>query len=170
MTPTFRTAGKPAFRNASLAALLFSASALAGCAGHIPPPEISYDDAAPAVQTVDPPAPVRVVALPQPLPLPGQLKPVGKDGKPEPVSYTHLDVYKRQDRTLLDKTQEFASRPADIATHQQHVVGRFEVRDFDHHPRQPGTEDARLVRGNRHAGTETHICIDILEGWPAAVS
>ena len=84
MTPTFRTAGKPAFRNASLAALLLSASALAGCAGHIPPPEISYDDAAPAVQTVDPPAPVRVVALPQPLPLPGQLKPVGKDGKPEP--------------------------------------------------------------------------------------
>ena len=57
MTPTFRTAGKPAFRNASLAALLLSASALAGCAGHIPPPEISYDDAAPAVLSADPVGP-----------------------------------------------------------------------------------------------------------------
>jgi hypothetical protein len=33
MTPTFRKAGRPAFRNASLAAFLLSASALAGCAG-----------------------------------------------------------------------------------------------------------------------------------------
>mgnify|MGYP000131305565 FL=1 len=84
MTLTFRNAGRPAFRNASLAALLLSATTLAGCAGHMPPPEISYDDAAPAVQTVDPPAPVRVVELPKPLPLPGQLKPVGKGGKPAP--------------------------------------------------------------------------------------
>ncbi|MCB2080061.1 MAG: TrbG/VirB9 family P-type conjugative transfer protein, partial [Novosphingobium sp.] len=84
MTPTYRTAGRPAFRNASVAALLLSASALAGCAGHIPPPEISYDDAAPAVLATDPPKPVQVVELPKPLPLPGQLKPVGKDGKPEP--------------------------------------------------------------------------------------
>ena len=84
MTPTFRHAGRPAFRNASLTALLLSASALAGCAGHTPPPKISYDDASPAVITADPPKPVQVVELPKPLPLPGQLKPVGKDGKPEP--------------------------------------------------------------------------------------
>ena len=82
MTPTFRKAGRPAYRNASLAAFLLSASALAGCAGHTPPPEISYDDAAPAVIAADPPKPVQVVELPRPLPLPGQLKPVGKDGKP----------------------------------------------------------------------------------------
>lgn len=84
MTPTFRHAGRPAFRNASFAALLLCTSALAGCAGHTPPPEISYDDAAPAVLKADPPAPVTVVSLPKPLPLPGQLKPVGKDGKPQP--------------------------------------------------------------------------------------
>ena len=46
------------------------------------PPEITYDEAAPAVLAADPPAPVKVVELPKVLPLPGQLKPVGKDGKP----------------------------------------------------------------------------------------
>ncbi|MBB5374020.1 type IV secretion system protein VirB9 [Acidocella aromatica] len=92
MTPTFRHAGRPAFfmhavpafRRTGLPLLLLSASALAGCAGHTPPPEISYDDAAPAVMKVDPPAPVTVVSLPKLLPLPGQLKPVGKDGNPVP--------------------------------------------------------------------------------------
>ncbi|MFG7488875.1 P-type conjugative transfer protein TrbG [Methylorubrum rhodesianum] len=92
MTPTFRKAGRPAFlnravpafRKSGLPVLWLCTSALAGCAGHTPPPEISYDNAAPAVQTSDPPAPVRVVELPKPLPLPGQLKPLGKDGKPEP--------------------------------------------------------------------------------------
>jgi type IV secretion system protein VirB9 len=64
--------------------LLFSASALAGCAGHIPPPDIDYDNAAPAVHAADPPKPVQVVELPKLLPLPGQLKAVGKDGKPVP--------------------------------------------------------------------------------------
>jgi len=84
MTPTFRDAGRPAFSKASSAALLLSAFALAGCAGHIPPPEISYDSAAPAVLAPDPPKPVQVVELPKPLPLPGQLKHVGRDGRPEP--------------------------------------------------------------------------------------
>nr|WP_246519685.1 MULTISPECIES: P-type conjugative transfer protein TrbG [Xanthobacteraceae] len=76
--------GKAARRKAAFAALLLCTSALAGCATAQKPPEISYDDVAPAVQTVDPPAPVRVVELPKVLPLPGQLKPVGKDGKPMP--------------------------------------------------------------------------------------
>ena len=92
MTPTFRKAGRPAFlnravpgfRKSGLPLFLLCTSALAGCAGHTPPPEISYDDAAPAVIAADPPKPVRVVELPKPLPLPGQLKPIGKDGKPEP--------------------------------------------------------------------------------------
>lgn len=92
MTPTFREAGRPAFltcssqafRRSALPLLLACTSALAGCATAQKPPEISYDDAMPAVQTADPPAPVRVVELPKPLPLPGQLKPVGKDGKPTP--------------------------------------------------------------------------------------
>jgi len=76
MTPAFRTAGRPAFRKAAFPLVLLSASALAGCAGHVPPPDIAYDDAAPAVLKVDPPAPVTVVSLPKPLPLPGQLKPL----------------------------------------------------------------------------------------------
>lgn len=64
---------------------LLSATALAGCAKKYIPPEIDYDNAAPAVLRVDPPGKVEVVELPKPLPLPGQLKKVdaGK-GKPEP--------------------------------------------------------------------------------------
>ncbi|WP_118137605.1 P-type conjugative transfer protein TrbG [Oceanicella sp. SM1341] len=82
--PTFRIHAIPAFRKSGLPVFLLCATALAGCAAHMPPPEISYDHAAPAVFKADPPAPVRVVTLPKPLPLPGQLKPVGKDGKATP--------------------------------------------------------------------------------------
>ncbi len=82
--PAARTPILPSFRKSGLSLLLLSATALAGCAGHTPPPEISYDDAAPAVIAADPPKPVQVVELPKVLPLPGQLKPVGKDSKPEP--------------------------------------------------------------------------------------
>ena len=64
--------------------VLVSATALAGCARKYIPPEIDYDDAAPAVLTADPPGPVRIVETPKPLPLPGQLKPVdGGKAKPE---------------------------------------------------------------------------------------
>lgn len=56
---------------------LLSATALAGCASKkYIPPEIRYDDMVPAVQKADTPGPVKVVELPKPLPLPGQLKPV----------------------------------------------------------------------------------------------
>jgi type IV secretion system protein TrbG len=86
MTPTFRAAGRPAFRKSAFLALLVCTSTLAGCATMQKPPEISYDDAAPAVQTVDPPAPVTVVELPKPLPLPGQMKPVEASRRtPEPT-------------------------------------------------------------------------------------
>jgi type IV secretion system protein TrbG len=65
---------------------LLAATALAGCASKkYIPPEIKYDDAAPAVLKADPPDPVRVVEVPKPLPLPGQLKPVGR-GKAQPES------------------------------------------------------------------------------------
>jgi len=82
--PAFLTPAIPAFRKSGLTFLLLCTTALAGCATAEKPPEISYDDAAPAVRTVDPPAPVKVVELPKVLPLPGQLKPVGKDDKPSP--------------------------------------------------------------------------------------
>ncbi|SDR45120.1 type IV secretion system protein VirB9 [Rhizobiales bacterium GAS113] len=62
------------------------AMVLAGCQT-FKPPEIAYDDVPePATLQGDPPKPVRVVELPKPLPLPGQLKPLpkGKAGPPEP--------------------------------------------------------------------------------------
>jgi type IV secretion system protein VirB9 len=82
MKPFFRKAGNPAshnfavpaLRRGALPLLMLATSALAGCATSTPPPEISYDAAAPAVQTVDPPAPVTVVEIPRPLPLPGQMQ------------------------------------------------------------------------------------------------
>ncbi|MBF2717669.1 P-type conjugative transfer protein TrbG [Agrobacterium vitis] len=55
---------------------LVSATVLAGCAKKYIPPEIDYDDAAPAMLRADPVAPVKVVEVPKTLPLPGQLKPV----------------------------------------------------------------------------------------------
>jgi type IV secretion system protein TrbG len=73
------------FRKITSALLLLSATALAGCATAHKPPEIFYDNVAPAVQMTDPPAPVKVVEVPKPLPLPGQLKPMaGSKPAPEP--------------------------------------------------------------------------------------
>lgn len=67
----------PAIRTSSLTVLLISASVLTACAtAGAKPPAISYDNAAPAVETPESPAPVQIVEVPQPLPLPGQLKPV----------------------------------------------------------------------------------------------
>lgn len=97
MKPSFRKAGMPAsyisavptLRKGALPVLMLAATALAGCATANPPPEISYDNAAPAVQTVDPPAPVTVVEVPRPLPLPGQLQRVERSrSSPEPSEPT----------------------------------------------------------------------------------
>ncbi len=52
------------------------------------PPEIAYDDTPkPAVLAAEPPKPVQIVQVPQPLPLPGQLKllPGGRTAPPEPA-------------------------------------------------------------------------------------
>ena len=55
---------------------LIASLAVSACAHRYTPPEISYDDTPkPAVLAPDPPKPVRIVELPKPLPLPGQLKP-----------------------------------------------------------------------------------------------
>ena len=97
MKPSFRKAGNPAphilgflaLRRTTIPMVLLATTALAGCATTNPPPEISYDNAAPAVQTVDPPAPVTVVELPRPLPLPGQLQRVPETRRaPEPANPT----------------------------------------------------------------------------------
>ncbi|QWW71192.1 P-type conjugative transfer protein TrbG [Rhizobium sp. WYJ-E13] len=72
-------------RGALFATALLAATTLAGCANKFIPPEIDYDDAAPAVRLVDPVGPVKVVEVAKPLPLPGQLKPIDeRRKKPEP--------------------------------------------------------------------------------------
>ena len=74
----WHAAGKPL-----LSVLLISSVTLTGCATAKRPPEITYDDPAAAVIRADPPAPVRIVELVKPLPLPGQLKPI-EEGKQAP--------------------------------------------------------------------------------------
>ena len=73
-------------RHAASAVMLLSVTALAGCAtSSAKPPAIHYDDppheiaATPAAQ---PPRAVEVVTIPEPLPLPGQLKPVADSTTP----------------------------------------------------------------------------------------
>ncbi len=64
-------------RTCTLLLVSVSALGLTACAEKNPPPAIAYDEAAfkPAVPDHDPPKPVQVVQIPEPLPLPGQLQP-----------------------------------------------------------------------------------------------
>src|SRR6185437_15858024 len=48
---------------------------IAGCAGQAPPPDIAYDTPAAAAAFPPAAAPLQIVEIPKPLPLPGQLKP-----------------------------------------------------------------------------------------------
>jgi type IV secretion system protein TrbG len=59
-------------------ALSISSLTLAACATKVPPPTIQYDREAfrPAAIELEPPKPVTVIKIPEPLPLPGQLQPV----------------------------------------------------------------------------------------------
>ncbi|WP_425646560.1 P-type conjugative transfer protein TrbG [Agrobacterium leguminum] len=71
-------------RASGMVLVMVSATVLAGCAKKYIPPEIDYDDAAPAMLRADPVLPVKVVEVPRTLPLPGQLKPVeGSKAKAE---------------------------------------------------------------------------------------
>jgi type IV secretion system protein VirB9 len=68
-----RRLGPAAGRKSGFAAFLI-ASLLGGCAHIFTPPDIAYDNAAPARRADEPPLPVKIVELPKPLPLLGQLK------------------------------------------------------------------------------------------------
>lgn len=76
----------------SLSLTLVACAVLAGCASRgTPPPEISLDEVTVAETfALDaPPTPIEVVAMPEPLPLPGQLKELdAKPSKAEPASPT----------------------------------------------------------------------------------
>src|SRR6185436_8024275 len=68
--------------------LLLSSVSLGACASVWKPPEIGYDNTPKqAVLQPDPPRPVQIVELPEPLPLPGQLKPMRENAAqlPEPA-------------------------------------------------------------------------------------
>jgi type IV secretion system protein VirB9 len=73
-------------RRAATAAMFISASALAGCATtSARPPVIAFDDPPPAIvatPAVEPPRAVEIVTIPEPLPLPGQLKSVTESARP----------------------------------------------------------------------------------------
>lgn len=88
-----RKGGIAAFRKAGFAAVLLSATALGGCAHTFIPPDINYDNASPAKLVAPPPAPVKIVELPKPLPLPGQLKPLsgGKEPPQSPNPQVRVD-------------------------------------------------------------------------------
>jgi P-type conjugative transfer protein TrbG len=58
----------------SLFAIGFIALSLAACASRHPAPEISLDNAPQAIQLPDLAKPIALIEVPQPLPLPGQLK------------------------------------------------------------------------------------------------
>ena len=75
---TIPTYGRLLLAGASLCVL-----AACGTNKGAPPPSISYDseDFKAATVEADPPKPVEIVTVPEPLPLPGQLKPA-PDGKP----------------------------------------------------------------------------------------
>ncbi|MFP2874108.1 P-type conjugative transfer protein TrbG [Acetobacter tropicalis] len=78
----------------TIAPLMLLLAPLAACSSW-KPPAIRYDDTPrQAVLTPEPPKPVQVVALPEPLPLPGQLKPLPyRHGAPEP-----MDPHQRVER------------------------------------------------------------------------
>lgn len=77
---------RPTLRHAALAVLLLSTSALAACATTSERPAIAFDSPPPEIAATpapELPKPVEVVAIPQPLPLPGQLKPVAERPRPD---------------------------------------------------------------------------------------
>lgn len=73
------------FRKSVLPVMLLASTVLfSGCATQgKPPPSISLDEPVQAQPLPEPPAPVEVVAVPQVLPMPAQMKPV-PDAKPTP--------------------------------------------------------------------------------------
>ncbi|HRN08847.1 MAG TPA: TrbG/VirB9 family P-type conjugative transfer protein, partial [Ottowia sp.] len=75
-------------RKSALPVILLASTVLfTGCATQgKPPPTISLDEPVQAQPLPEPPAPVEVVAVPEVLPMPAQLKPVpeAEDAKPAP--------------------------------------------------------------------------------------
>ena len=71
--------------------------ALGACAGATPPPAIALDAARfqPATREAEPPKPVEIVTVPQPLPLPGQMLPPPSATKDTGVPTARVDAANR---------------------------------------------------------------------------
>ena len=85
---------RPPLSRIALAALLASAAALGGCATtSAEPPVITYDDPPAEIAATlapEPPRAVEAMTIPEPLPLPGQLKPMTEGAAaPEPADPRH---------------------------------------------------------------------------------
>lgn len=78
--------------------------ALAACAQK--PPTIAYDDPQPAHLEPAPPKPVQVVSLPEPLPLPGQLKPVAVETSPPEAKDPARRVQQANIAAKVDPTRD----------------------------------------------------------------
>lgn len=90
-------------------ALIISLAVFAGgCAtAPKPPPEIRLDEPVAAKAIAEPPKPVTVVAVPQPLPLPGQLKPLEMMAEPVPeVTDPRARVAEANDDARVPPTRE----------------------------------------------------------------
>lgn len=77
---------------------------LSACAHRELPPQISYDpgDFAPATLSAEPAKPIEIVTLPEPLPLPGQLK-------PEPGAWTPSPEDTRDPEARVDDANDTAA-------------------------------------------------------------
>lgn len=78
--------------------------ALAACAEK--PPTIAYDDPQPAHLEPAPPKPIQVVSLPEPLPLPGQLKPVADETPPPELKDPARRVQQANIAAKVDPTRD----------------------------------------------------------------
>ena len=78
--------------------------ALAACTEK--PPAIAYDDPQPAHLEPAPPKPVQVVSLPEPLPLPGQLKPVADETPPPELKDPARRVQQANIAAKVDPTRD----------------------------------------------------------------
>ena len=86
--------------------LLSSACVLALSACAQKPPAIAYDDPQPAHLEPSPPQPVQVVSLPEPLPLPGQLKPVADETSPPELKDPARRVQQANIAAKVDPTRD----------------------------------------------------------------
>ena len=70
-------------------------------------------------------------------------------------------------RALFKEAQELAGRPLGQAAYQQHFLVRLEIGDAHLDAGQRGPQDAPLAGCDLHAGIESHVRRDAVDGRPA---